>query len=83
MTTKECADILNALTLSLPAGEKHFTARFIRERVEEGKLVAVIYFPAEGTRARSRIDIAALDLCAYVRQHHPSLLVPLEQRLVA
>lgn len=76
MTTQDCADVLNAAL-----GEPMFTARFIRHRVEDGELVAVVN--VRGNRRRALIDIAQADFLAYVGKHHRQLLGKIDPSVAA
>jgi len=64
LTTRDCADLLNACVELTGA----FTARFIWGEIEDGRLVARVHL--RGTRQRARIRVHPDDFVAYCERHY-------------
>lgn len=71
MTTQDCADLLNEL-----AGERVYSDRDLRQRVQDGQLECTN--PHRGPRERARITTR--QFIAYLAKFHPQFVGQAKQR---
>ena len=76
LTTRDCADLLNAGVELTGA----FTARFIWGEIEDGRLIARVRHRG-GTRQRARIRVHPDDFLAYCETHYARIAPAIRARL--
>lgn len=77
LTTRECAELLNAGVEM----EGAFTARFIWGEIEDGRLVAKVR-ERGATRQRARIRVTPEDFMAYCDTHYSRIAARVRALLI-